>query len=507
MIIRGFYCLLTFLFVISFSVFPQTKIDYKAGYMEGFKKDGVDLQRLVGNVIFIDNSTTMYCDSAYLYPNKDFDAFSNIRIIPKEGKTTITGKVMHYVAINHIAELSGDVVMVDDNTTLTTHTIFYNIKTGIANYPSKGIIIDGDDHIVSDLGTYNKNTKFAFFKKNVVETNPQGVVLTDSMNYNTSIKTAYFVGPTNMIGNENDSIYCEKGWYNTTTGIALLRQNAWMKSKDQIIDSDTLYYEKLTGIGRAYTNTVIIDTTQNILICGDYAVYNRIKKTAVVTIKAMMIQVDDNDSLFMHADTIRSGVFVENTDTFKFVKAYYHVKFYRKDLQGKCDSMFYSFKDSILQLFREPILWTGKTQLTAEHIDLITHHQRIDKMELRKSAFLISQADSIRFQQIKGRNMTGYFDKHNELYKMFVKGNGQTIYFAYENGDSTELSGVKKTESSEINILLKDRKPTKITFINSVSGTFYPPYELSGNDLLLKDFKWYENIRPLNPDDIFIWKE
>jgi len=395
------------------------------------------------------------------------------------------------------------------------------------------------------------------------------------MNYNTSLKIAYFVGPTNMIGSDNDSIYCEKGWYNTNTGIALLRQNTWLKSKQQIINSDTLYYEKLTGIGKAYSNTVIVDTTQNILICGDYALYNRIKQTAVVTKKAMMIQVDNEDSLFLHADTIRSGLFVVHpdsliagttapdtyktapdtyktkpdtyktapdtfktasdtfktapdtfqtvadtfqtasdtfqtaSDTFKFVKAYYHVKFFRSDLQGKCDSMFYSFKDSVLQLYRKPVLWTGKTQLTAEQINLLTHNQKIDKMLLNKSAFVISQEDSVRFQQIKGRNMIGYFDQHNKLYKMDVKGNGQTIYFAYQDNkeDSTqELIGVKKTESSAITIFLKDSKPTIITFINTVSGTFYPPLELSGQDLYLKNFMWYDKLRPNTPDDIFEWK-
>ncbi len=500
---RGFIFISTFFFVINLSVYPQKTINYHSGYMEGFKRDGAEIKKLADNVVFFDRNTTMYCDSAYFYENEDIDAYGSIRIVPNDGKTTLTGKLMHYTENNRTAEISGDVVLIDDNTTLTTKSLFYNLKTGMANYPTQGTIIDGDDHIVSDLGSYDKNTKFAYFKKNVVVTNPQGVVLTDTMNYNTNLKIAYFVGPTNMIGTENDSIYCEKGWYNTNTGIALLRQNTWLKSKQQIITSDTLYYEKLTGVGQAYSNTVIIDTTQNILICGDYALYNRENQTAIVTKKAQMIQVDEEDSLFLHADTIRSGVFIEDLDTFKFVKAYYHVKFYRDDLQGKCDSMFYSFKDSILQLFREPILWTEQDQLTAEHIDLITHNQRIDKMLLIKSAFVISQLDSIRFQQIKGRLMTGYFNKQNKLYKMYVEGNGQTLYFAYEND---ELIGVKKTESSEINIFLKDSKPTIITFINTVSGTFYPPLELSGRDLLLKDFKWYDYLRPLEPADIFVWK-
>jgi hypothetical protein len=99
--------------------------------------------------------------------------------------------------------------------------------------------------------------------------------------------------------------------------------------------------------------------------------------------------------------------------------------------------------------------------------------------------------------------MTGYFDNHNEVYKIVVKGNGQTIYFAYDND---ELVGVKKTESSGINIFIKERKPGLITYLNSVSGKFYPPLELSVHDLLLKNFRWLDKLRPLQPSDIFVWK-
>jgi hypothetical protein len=213
--------------------------------------------------------------------------------------------------------------------------------------------------------------------------------------------------------------------------------------------------------------------------------------------------------LYLHADTIFSGVYTELTDsatnrvdTFKYVKAYYHVKFFRADLQGKCDSLYYSFKDSSLQFIRKPVLWSDNMQMKGEHVQIYTKNRKIDKMYINSSAFIISQDnDTVQFNQIKGRNIIGYF-VNNQLSKMEVKGNGQFLYFAK---DGPDLVGINKTESSNINMYFKSNKLSKITPINSVEGAFYPPEELKGNDLFLKDFEWFDKIRPRKWTDIFRW--
>lgn len=507
---------LSLIVVICNSVFSQKKITYKGDYTQVLKQpDGSEIQKLMGNVEFVDNSTTMYCDSAYFFSNHDIDAYGEIRIVPQDGKTTLTGKLMHYTASDHVAEINQNVMLVDDKSTLTTESLFYDLKSSIANYPTKAVMVNGTDNIVSDEGSYNRNNKIAYFRNNVVVTNPQYIIHTDSMNYSTKIKTVYFLSPTHIKVNDSDSIYCERGWYNTISGISSFRQNAWLKSKEKIIKSDTLYYEKFTGIGKAYSHTRIIDTTQNITICGNYALLNRANQSAIITQKALMIQVDKSkDSLFMHSDTIRYGFKVEcndslhsGPDTFKYVKSYYHVRFFRSDLQGKCDSMYYSFKDSTLDLIRDPTLWAEGNQMRAGNIKLFVHNQLLDRMEMTASSFVIQRDDSIRFNQIKGKNMTGYF-RNNSIHKMIVKGNGQTIYFLR---DGKKLSAAKKTESSDIIMYFKKTETgkmtlDKLTYINAVEGTVHPPLKLSGPDLQLKDFKWLDDIRPKSKMDVFIWK-
>lgn len=496
--------------------YSQKQIKYVADLTVGTKQpDGSEIQKLVGNVKFMDQSTTMYCDSAFFFDNEDIDAFGEIKIIPNDGKTTVFGNIMHYTASTHTAEINQNVMMVDDKSTLRTESLFYDLRTQIASYPTKAVMVNGTDNIVSDEGWYDKNNKIAYFRYNVVVTNPQYIIHTDSMNYSTTLKTVYFLCPTHILVNDNDSIYCESGWYNTLSGISTFCKNAWMKSKEKIIKSDTLYYEKFTGFGRAYSNTRIIDTSQNITICGNKATLFRPEQRAVVTERALLIQVDKGlDSLFLHSDTIRYGYTVDmndslGPDTFKFVKAYYHVRFFRSDLQGKCDSLYYSFKDSTLDFFRDPVIWSEGNQMTAEHIKMYVVNQRLDHMDMTTSSFIISQDDSIRFNQIKGRDVTGYF-VNNELYKMHVKGNAQAFWFARD--ELKRLVGVKHTESAQIVIFFKKSEKGKttldnLTFINDVSGTFHPPLKLSGNDLFLKDFKWREAIRPISRDDVFIWKQ
>ena len=56
--------------------------------------------------------------------------------------------------------------------------------------------------------------------------------------------------------------------------------------------------------GEAFRNVVIEDTTNNLIIKGNYAWYYKEPERFLVTDKAMFIQVSNGDSLFLHADTI-----------------------------------------------------------------------------------------------------------------------------------------------------------------------------------------------------------
>lgn len=459
-----------------------------------------DVQRLIGNVIFSDSSVTMYCDSAYYYASNKMDAFSNVRIVQTNGTLNISAELLNYDGNKKLAELHRNVVLVDQDMTLKTQDIYYDLKSGIASYNDSAHITKGQTIITSRKGQYNKNNRVLYFQKRVRITDPQYRILSDTVNYNTITKVSYFFGPTNIL-TEKDSIYCEEGWYNTVDESSHLYENPVMFSEGRKIKADTLTYLKATGYGRGVGNVEMTDTSQNAIVKGNFAVYHPDKKQAVVTDRALLIQVSDGDSLFIHADTIRSDV--DSTGEKRILKAYYKVRMFRKDLQGKCDSLTYSTIDSTLQFHGSPVLWSDSSQLTADFIKMYMANQKIDRMELQNMAFLISRDDSSKFTQVKGKNMMGYF-KDGRMKKLVVRGNGQTLYFPKDQND---YIGMNRTTSSDVIIYMNDEnKVEDIVLLVKPEGTLYPLNEVTKEDMFLKDFNWQEDKKPKKKEDIFEWK-
>jgi hypothetical protein len=158
-------------------------------------------------------------------------------------------------------------------------------------------------------------------------------------------------------------------------------------------------------------------------------------------------------------------------------------------------------KDSTLELIGKPVLWSENYQLTAQYAKLFTKKQKMEHLEMNNLAFIISLVDTNYFNQIKGKNMTGYFSDNN-IYKLVVKGNGQSLYFPL---DQNEVQGVNKTESSSIIMYFKNKKFDKITYVNSVSGAFTPLDQYPKDEMRLKDFQWHNDKRPWKWQDVFTW--
>jgi hypothetical protein len=177
-------------------------------------------------------------------------------------------------------------------------------------------------------------------------------------------------------------------------------------------------------------------------------------------------------------------------------------------MQGVCDSLVYNRTDSTIRLFYDPVLWSGVNQLTADSIYLQTANSEITNIFLTNNSFITALADSnpvettdsARYNQIKGKNMTGFL-KENELYRIDVSGNGQTIYYAKNNQQKN--FGVNRADCSDLRIYVDENKVKKITLLNEPSGTLYPIKQLSVSELRLKGFSWQSSRRPESLMDLF----
>lgn len=481
-------------------------------------KGGKGYQRLIGAVEFEQQGMVMTCDSAHFFNEANsLIAFSHVHI--RQGDSlNIYGDLLKYDGNARRADLSKNVKMIDSDMTLTTDAIVYDLNEKVASYSTGGKILNNENTLTSQIGAYSTEAKVLTFKKNVLLVNPQYVMKCDTLRYHPLSKTSYFLGPTTIKATNNSNfIYCENGFYDSENDVAQFQKNAYIVTRDQTLKGDSIWYNRKLGLGKAMKNVEILDTAQKITIKGDLAIHNEVTNISLITGNALFIQQFTIDSLFLHADTLKSITIYDSlslvpkkkrdpADTIvkepqKIILGYHNVRFYKTDLQGKCDSLSWTSTDSTMRLYNDPVLWSGGNQLTAEKISIITHHGEILQLNMDNNAFIVSEeGDSTRFNQIKGKKMTGYFVK-NELNRIYVEGNGQTLYYAK---DKDVIMGVNRADCSSLLIKIVNQEVQSVTFYNHPEATLYPPLDLPPKEALLKDFRWRAVEQPLSVKDLFL---
>jgi len=398
------------------------------------------------------------------------------------------------------AYLQHNVKLTDPSTILTTSQLDYNIERKLAYYYTGGHIVSSNNVLDSRKGYYHSDSKDFYFRDSVVLVNPEYTMHCDTLRFNTVSEIAYFFGPTTIVSDSN-TIYCENGWYNTKTEISQYNENAYLLTGKQKLEGDSLYYDRKIGFGKAIGNVHMTDTAEGIILSGNRAIYREIENRAMITDSALLTQIMEGDSLFLHADTLKANY--DSTGSYRIIYAFYKAKFFKKDFQGKCDSLIYNFADSTIKMFSELVLWSEENQLTGNQINIFTYEGKMKWVDLLANAFIISKEDSVKYNQIKGKNMRGFF-RENKLDQMHVKGNGETIY--YPKDEDGGFIGVNKTLCSDMTIFLVNNDISKINFYVKPDANLYPIGELNWRDLRLKNFEWFNDNRPKDKLDIFNWK-
>ena len=455
-----------------------------------------DYWRLIGNVSFKHNNAIMTCDSAYHYTSENkMESFGKIKI-NKGDSITLTGKKLTYFGSENKSDIKGNVVLIDKHMTLKTNQIFYNLITNVASYPQAGTIIDNEKTINSKRGAYYSNIHKFIFKDSVVVIAKDYSILTDNMHYNSKSEVTYFFGPSFIIS-DTKTIYCENGWYNTKTNIAQFREKTYITTNNYILKGDSLYYNKNRQYGKAFSNVALIDTLEDMTVFGGIAEYFEAEEKVIISEKPLLELLFEDDTLFMHANQFVSQQKVGE----KKVIAYNKVKFFKRDLQGKCDSLSYNFSDSIVEMFIRPILWSNEFQITADSLQFLIHKGKINRMFLNPNPMIITQQDSLDYNQIKGKNMTAYFTK-NKMRRMDVKGNGQSIFIIRDEKTDDKI-GLNYTECTNLILYFKENKLKEVTYEVEPNSKTTPYQDVEEKNRYLKGFLWKGNERPKTKEDIF----
>jgi len=474
-------------------------VNFSADIMGFDESIGKNIHRLVGNVWMEHDDLTLTCDSAYLNQKTNlFKGYGHIHIIKKDSME-IFGDFVHYDGTSKMSKLRGRVRMEHESTTLKTENLDYNMEEEVAWYFNGGQIIDSTNTLESRWGYYYIETEEYHFKENVFMSNEDNTLSTDTLFYNSKTEWIKFLGPTQIFGDTN-YIYCENGWYDTPNNLSSFNQNAYLQSNQQILEGDSLLYDRDKNISKAFGNVKARDTIQNSLIEGERLFYDEDKDFIRVTENALYTLFEETDSLFLSADTLLSYM-MDSVDSRK-IEAFHQVQFFRQDMQGRCDSLDYVVNDSVINLYVEPLLWQEKNQLQATEIAVKLGEEGVDYMEMKEMGFLITELDSLHYNQIKGKTVKGFF-VDNKLSRVEVNGNGESLFYP-ENEDGK--IGLNKAVCSDIVLVFLDGKIDVVKFLTDPDSQLTPLKQVTEADKTLEGFNWQGAIRPKSRYDVFEWK-
>ena len=460
-------------------------------------------QRLSGNVVLAHAGMVMYCDSAMLYEmSQTFDAFGKVRIV--QGDTlTLKGDKLHYDGDTQIAEMRHNVVMTHRQQVLKTDSLNYDRLYNVGYYFEGGELLDGDNKLNSDWGEYHTDTRLATFNYNVELTNPKFRLLTDTMHYDTQTKWAEVVGASNIYSGK-DRIYTEHGFYNSETEQVKLFDKSQAFGKDRVMQGDTVYYDKKTGIMEAFGHVSCLDERNKNILTGDYAWYNELTGEALATQRALARDFSQGkDTLYVHADTLRMYTFNLDTDSvYRKLHGYFHARAYRKDLQAVADSLVFTTLTNQVTLYRDPIVWSDNRQIVGEEINVFLNDSTIDSVYVDRQALMIEQLDSAHFNQVGSQQMRTYFEQ-GEVRENQAIGNVMVVNYPLEK-DSLILYQ-NYVETAKARMFMEKRKLTKI-WAPASHGYFYPLGLAPAERTKLPGFAWFDYIRPTGPEDVFNWR-
>jgi len=467
-------------------------------------------QVLTGNVKFRKGGMYMYCDSAFFYDAiNSVDAFGSVRM--EQGDTLfVYADELNYDGVNELAVLYADigkkVRLINRDVKLETDVFNYDMAQDFGYYEVGGVLTDSQNRLESRIGEYYPQTKDAFFYYDVHLTSRQKndmlYINTDTLEYNTASHVAELVSQSEVI-NSDGVIYSNSGTYNTDNGQAdLYKRSVVVTRKGNRLTGDTLFYDRQKQYGLAYGNMILTDSIRQSSVQGDYGFFDDARDSTFVTGRALAKEYSKGDTLYLHGDSITA--YLDLADSTKVTNVFHKVRFYRYDLQGLCDSLSVTERDSIMYLYRNPVVWSGRRQLFGSSINVHFNDSTVDWARLPLGGVGAEHVAEDCYNQISGKDMTAWFND-STLRRLYVDGNVELIVFPMENDSS--YNKFTYVESSYMDAYFNDKQIERINFWPETTSKVTPLYLAKRNAYFLPKFRWYEDLRPLTPADIFVVPE
>ncbi len=516
--------------------------------------DSTTLQILAGSVRLKQGTSLFNCDSCVIndYTNT-FEAWGHVYINDADTATINAGH-LRYLIKKRIAYLDRGVKLSDGKGSLTTPDLEYDMNTDIGIYKHGGKVINKKTVLTSQEGYYYAGIREVYFKKKVELRDPAYYIKTDSLIYNTETQSTRFTSQTFIRDSSGRTIETKEGYYNVATGKAEFGQRPIIKDKGVDIIADNVSRDESTKTFTATGNVIIRDSAQGIVLTaenfarndsskisqarGNVVIRNTKEGTTIIagnvfrdentertlaTNHPLMIVKQDKDSIYITADTLFTArltdlhskkdsvikekiketkvITVDNKDsTNRYFEAYRNVKIFADSMQAVCDSMFYSFKDSVFRLYQNPILWSQHSQVTGDTVLVYTKNKKADKAQVFENSFLVNESQPGIYNQVKSSRMDAYF-KEGSLDSVRAAGFAECIYFIQD--EDSAYTGINESKCDIMDIYFEKEALKKVVFRSQVIGTIWPIRQKSPDEMRLPGFLWLEARRPKTKYELF----
>ena len=260
------------------------------------------------------------------------------------------------------------------------------------------------------------------------------------------------------------------------------------------------------------------------IVIGGLIYHDKNAGSTLATRKPLMIIKQENDSIYIAADTLFTAklsalygtrdtlirdtlkgttvVKPENVkdSTDRYFEAYRNVRVFSDSMQAACDSLFYSFKDSTFRLFKDPVVWAKESQVTGDTILLFTKNKKPHRFEVFEKSFLVNESDPQVFNQVKSSRMDGFF-KEGNIDSVRARGFAECIYFIQD--EDSAYTGINETKCDIMDIYFINKELRKVVFRSSVTGTIWPIRQKDPSTMRLENFRWLESRRPKTKYELF----
>jgi lipopolysaccharide export system protein LptA len=476
------------------------------------------------DVALLKENQKLHTDYLIYDLNEKKATYTNWAILTND-TTQLRSKVGYFYVQRDEAFFKDSVTIVNDDFELRTDTLKYNTATGVATFLAPTLINQGSGRIYCEQGFYDTKRRFAEFRGNAQYLKEDQKAIADIIQYDAATELVTLIGEamfeeegkratadtirydeknklTYLLGNAHYAegkrvVDAERMIYNEETDNFETEGRARIVEGAQILDADNIDYEKDLSI--ATGNVVWVDTVEQVTINAARLDYNKKTETIVASgDRPLMTSLVDGDTFYMSADTLVS--FLENPqDSLRTLLAYKDVRILKTNMQAIADSVTYSSRDSLFELYQNPIIWSDTTQFLADTMFMQLANGKIDRILLRQKSLIINSPDEVFFNQIKGKIITAYF-YNDELRKMWVEGNAESIYYALD--EEGAYVGLNKTLCSRMLMYFNNNQIQDIRFYAEPKANTFPMGQVNHTAVRLEGFKWEVSKRPNSIADL-----